>query len=160
MLTEKDYKFLKRAVELAKLALNKGEEPFGSVLVSESGEILFEGHNETVSIDATRHPEFEIARWAAKNLTPEERKKATVYTSGEHCPMCAAAHGWAGLGRIIYAASSKQLTTWLTEFGVPPARVKPIPIQEVISDVEVIGPVDEFSEILKSYHKQNFENKK
>ena len=63
--------------------------------------------------------------------------------------MCAAAHGWAGLGRIIYAASSKQLTTWLTEFGAPPARVKPIPIQEVISDVEVIGPVDEFSEILK-----------
>ena len=55
--------------------------------------------------------------------------------------MCAAAHGWAGLGRIIYAASS-QLTTWLTEFGAPPAaRVKPIPIQEVISDVEVIGPL-------------------
>jgi len=30
-------------------------------------------------------------------MTPAERLQATVYTSGEHCPMCAAAHGWAGL---------------------------------------------------------------
>src|SRR3712207_6925299 len=55
--------------------------------------------------DATQHPEFAIARWAATHLTPDERAAATVYTSGEHCPMCAAAHAWAGLGRIVYARS-------------------------------------------------------
>ena len=56
-------------------------------------------------------------------MTPGERAEATVYTSGEHCPMCAAAHGWAGLGRIVYATSSEQMTGWLAELGVGPSPV-------------------------------------
>ena len=35
--------------------------------------------------------------------------------------MCAAAHGWVGLGRIVYVASSEQLSAWLAELGVPAA---------------------------------------
>jgi hypothetical protein len=34
-----------------------------------------------------------IALWAAENMILEEREKATVYPSGEHCPMCAAPSG-------------------------------------------------------------------
>lgn len=156
MITEKDLKFLKRSVELAKISLDKGDEPFGSVLVSKEGVILYEGHNEVSSGDHTRHPEFEIARWAANNLSVEERKEATVYTSNEHCPMCAAAHGWVGLGKIVYAASSKQLSEWLEEFCAPKGPVNTIPIQEVINNVEVVGPVKEFSKIIKSYHLENY----
>src|SRR3712207_7802897 len=67
--------------------------------------------------DTTQHPEFAIARWAATHLTPDERAAATVYTSGEHCPMCAAAHAWVGLGRIVYASSSAQLASWAAGLG-------------------------------------------
>src|SRR5699024_3791342 len=88
MIDEQDRRYLNRCVELAKTAVEKGDQPFGSVLVSEEGEILFEDHNHVSGGDHTQHPEFAIARWAANNLTPEERAKATVYTSGEHCPMC------------------------------------------------------------------------
>ena len=91
--------------------------------------------------DRTRHPEFEIARWAAANMTPEARAAASVYTSCEHCPMCAAAHGWVGLGRIVYISSAEQLTTWLTEFGVPAAPVRPLPIREIVPHLLVDGPV-------------------
>lgn len=156
MLNEKDLKFLKRSVELAKISLDKGDEPFGSLLVSKEGKVLYEGHNEVSSGDQTRHPEFAIARWAANNLTKEQRKEATVYTSNEHCPMCAAAHGWVGLGKIVYAASSKQLKEWLKEFGASPSRVNPLPIEDVIKDTLVIGPVEEFSKTIKSYHKENY----
>src|SRR5260370_14048282 len=52
-------------------------------------------------------------------MPPPERAAATVFTSGEHCPMCAAAHGWVGLGRIVYVSSSEQLAAWLVELGVP-----------------------------------------
>ncbi|NLN50223.1 MAG: nucleoside deaminase [Acholeplasmataceae bacterium] len=156
MLSKQDLIFARRSVELAKISLDQGDEPFGSLLVSASGEILYEGHNEVSSGDQTRHPEFEIARWAAKNLTEKERKEAIVYTSNEHCPMCAAAHGWVGLGKIVYVASASQLMKWLKEVGAPVPRVKPLPIQEVIRDVEVVGPILEFSEILKSYHQQNY----
>ena len=120
MITETDMKHLRRCVELARIALEKGDEPFGSVLVSAEGEVLFEDHNHVAGGDYTQHPEFAIARWAAQHMTPEARARATVYTSGEHCPMCAAAHGWVGLGRIVYASSSRQLAEWLEELGVPP----------------------------------------
>ncbi|MEJ8778635.1 nucleoside deaminase [Pseudogracilibacillus sp. ICA-222130] len=154
MITETDLTFLERSVQLAKLALEKGDEPFGSLLVSKDGDVLFEDHNHVASGDHTQHPEFAIARWAANNMTEEERKSATVYTSGEHCPMCAAAHGWVGLGKIVYASSSEQLAAWLTEFGVAPSPVKNLPIQAVIRDAEVAGPVESLSNIVKELHRQ------
>jgi len=104
MISAKDYQYLVKAVDLAELAVEKGDQAFGSILVSEAGVILFEGYNEVSSGDHTRHPEFAIARWAANHLSENDRLKATVYTSGEHCPMCAAAHGWVGLGRIVFAS--------------------------------------------------------
>jgi tRNA(Arg) A34 adenosine deaminase TadA len=117
--TAAELRHLRRCVELATEALEAGDEPFGSVLVAADGAVLAEDHNRVASGDRTRHPEFELARWAAANMTPEERAAATVFTSGEHCPMCAAAHGWVGLGRIVYVSSSEQLATWLAELGVP-----------------------------------------
>ena len=111
-LSHVDVRHLRRAVELARLALERGDEPFGSLLVGAGGDVLFEDHNHVVALEETQHPEFAIARWAGANLSREERAAATVYTSGEHCPMCSAAHGWVGLGRIVYAASSSQLARW------------------------------------------------
>lgn len=154
MITDTDLKHLNRCVELARTALEKGDEPFGSVLVSADGEVLFEDHNHVSGGDHTQHPEFAIARWTANHMAPEERSKATVYTSGEHCPMCAAAHGWAGLGRIVYASSSEQLAQWLEEFGVAPSRVRNLSIQEVIRDTSVDGPVPELAEQMRELHRQ------
>jgi tRNA(Arg) A34 adenosine deaminase TadA len=99
--------------------------------------------------DPTRHPELELARWAAANLTPGERAAATVYTSGEHCPMCAAAHGWVGLGRIVYAASSRQLTAWVAALGAPPSPVRTLAITEIVPGLTVQGPVPDLAEAVQ-----------
>lgn len=152
MITENDKKYLARCVELAREALKKGDEPFGSVLVSAEGHILHEDHNHVASGDGTRHPEFEIARWAAAHMSPQARAAATVYTSGEHCPMCAAAHGWVGLGRIVYASSSKQLSRWLEELGVAPPPVRTLPIQEIVPGAHVDGPDEELAEQVHQLH--------
>lgn len=154
MISNEDYKHLERCVELAKIALDKGDEPFGSILVSEKGDVLKEDHNRVAGGDHTQHPEFALARWAATNMTPEERQKAIVYTSGEHCSMCAAAHGWVGLGRIVYASSTKQLVEWMNEMEVPPTRVRNLPIEEVIKDTVVDGPVPELAEQIRELHQQ------
>lgn len=137
---------LRRCVELATEALEAGDEPFGSVLVAADGTVLAEDRNRVSSGDHTRHPEFELARWAAANMTPEERRAATVYTSGEHCPMCSAAHGWVGLGRIVFASSSKQLAAWLAELGVHSSPVRSLSIREVVPELPVEGPVPDFAE--------------
>jgi len=91
-LDDEDIRRLGRCVELARTALDAGDEPFGSILVDADGTVLIEDHNHVAGGDATAHPELAIAQWSSANLSPGQRARATVYTSGEHCPMCAAAH--------------------------------------------------------------------
>jgi tRNA(Arg) A34 adenosine deaminase TadA len=153
--TDADLPHLRRCVELAAEAVAAGDFPFGSVLVAADGTVLAEERNREITDgDPTSHPEFALARWAGQRLTPRERAEATVYTSGEHCPMCAAAHGWAGLGRIVYATSSEQMTGWLGELGVGPALVRPLAITEVAPDVTVAGPAQELAAQVRELHRR------
>jgi tRNA(Arg) A34 adenosine deaminase TadA len=149
-----DRQHLRRCVELATAGLEAGDEPFGSVLVGADGAVLYEDHNHVAGGDETRHPEFEIAKWAANHLTPEQRAAATVYTSGEHCPMCAAAHGWVGLGRIVYASSSDQLSAWRAELGVAPGPVRPLAIRDVVPGAVVDGPAPELADQIRELHRR------
>lgn len=151
-LSETDLQHLRRCVDLAREALDDGDEPFGSVLVSGSGEVLYADRNRVKGGDQTRHPEFDIARWAGENLPQEERAACTVYTSGEHCAMCSAAHAWVGLGRIVYAASTAQLVGWLTEWGVAPGPVRPLAVQDVAPGVPVDGPAPELEPEVRALH--------
>ncbi|MFF8908355.1 nucleoside deaminase [Streptomyces olivaceoviridis] len=152
MVRDSELRYLRRCVELATEALDAGDEPFGSVLVAGDGTVLAEDRNRVADGDRTRHPEFELARWSAAHLTPEERAAATVYTSGEHCPMCAAAHAWVGLGRIVYIVSSVQLSALLAELGVPAPPVRTLPVRDIAPDVAVEGPVPELVDEVRQLH--------
>ncbi|MFD5392910.1 nucleoside deaminase [Streptomyces sp. NPDC127097] len=154
VVNETELRHLRRCVELATEALEAGDEPFGSVLVGGDGSVLAEDRNRVGSGDQTRHPEIELARWASAHLSPEERAAATVYTSGEHCPMCAAAHGWAGLGRIVYVSSSEQLTAWRGELGIPGPPVRALPIRDVVPGLVVEGPVPGLAEQVRALHRR------
>jgi tRNA(Arg) A34 adenosine deaminase TadA len=160
MVTDDELRHLTRCVELATEALEAGHEPFGSVLVAADGTVLAEDHNRVGTGDRTRHPEFDLARWASVNMTPRERAAATVFTSGEHCPMCAAAHGWVGLGRIVYVSSSEQLTAWLAEFGVPASPVLPLPIQQIVPKLVVEGPVPGLAERVHELHRRFYHSRR
>src|SRR5699024_5371150 len=98
------------------------------------------------------HPEFAIARWAAANLTLEERADATVYTSGEHRPMCAAAHAWVALGRIVYASSSAQLSAWLRDRAIHARPVDPLPVPRPAPSVPVAGPEPQLRAQVRQLH--------
>jgi tRNA(Arg) A34 adenosine deaminase TadA len=153
-LTDSDLIHLRRCVELAREALDDGDEPFGSVLVDPDGVVLHEDRNRTAAGDQTRHPELELARWAAAHVDPDVRPGCTVYTSGEHCPMCSAGHAWVGLGRIVYAGSTAQLTAWRREWGLPAGPVAPLPINAVAPDLPVAGPAPELADELYELHRR------
>lgn len=155
MVNEDELQHLRRCLELAAQAIEAGDEPFGSVLVGGDGTVLAEDRNrETSEADQTNHPEIALARWAARHLDATQRAAATVFTSGEHCPMCSAAHAWVGLGRIVYASSSAQTSAWLADLGAAPSPVRAIPIQDVAPGLVVEGPVPGLDEEVHELHRR------
>ena len=160
MINDNDMMYLRRCVELATEALEAGDEPFGSVLVDSDGHVLHEDRNRANSVDATYHPEIAVAKWAAANMTAEARVNAVVYTSGEHCAMCSAAHAWAGLGRIVYVSSSKQLGEWMEEMGVESSSpINTLSIQEVAPNVPVQGPIAGLDAEVKALQQRAFQRR-
>ena len=152
--TTADLAHLRRCVVLAREALAAGDEPFGSILVGPNGEVLLEERNHVGAGDHTRHPELAIARWVGEHLPLAERGACTVYTSGEHCPMCAAAHAWNRLGRIVYATSSEQLSGWLAEWGLADGPVRTLPIGAIAPGIQVDGPAPELTAEVRALHAQ------
>lgn len=154
MLNERDKVHLQYCLKLARASLNAGDKPFGSILVNKNNEVIAEARNRVNEKTVLAHPEYELAAWAAENLTPEERTSTTMYTTGEHCPMCAAAHGWVGLGPIVYLSSSKQLGEWLQEMKVSNNLINFYPVQDLIPNIEVRGPgTGEMLEEIKNLHR-------
>lgn len=139
-----DLDHLRRCVALAGEAADRGDEPFGSVLVAGDGRVLAERSNRVnTDGDITAHPELWLAQWAAQNLSADESAAATMYTSGEHCPMCAAAHFWAGIGRLVFVMSGEQLAA---RCG-PDRPTLALSTRELFDrgnrEIAVEGPVDE-----------------
>lgn len=63
--------------------------------------------------------------------------------------------GW--FSKIVYASSSEQLVQWLSEMGAPSSRVRNLPIQDVIRDTTVDGPVPELAEQVRQLHQQLYD---
>lgn len=100
-----DEKYMRLAIAEA----SKGDFPFGAVIVRD-GKIVSTGRNMGVTNnDPTAHGEMvAIRRFVAENPA-KALKGATLYTSGEPCPMCMGAIIWCGIGRVVYGASIEQL---------------------------------------------------
>lgn len=98
-----DEKFMKRAIELSQLNMEKGNGgPFGAVIVYD-GKIVGEGWNKVTSAnDPTAHAEVEAIRAASKNLGNFDLSKCEIYTSCEPCPMCLSAIYWARLKKVYF----------------------------------------------------------
>ncbi|HEX7382255.1 MAG TPA: nucleoside deaminase [Nevskiaceae bacterium] len=156
MVTREDIIRLRRCIELAEEALAAGNPPFGALLADADGKVLHEERNQITSGDLTLHPELALARWASMHLDATRRAAATVYTSDEHCPMCAGAHGWAGLGRIVYAVSAAELTRWYVEWGIHRSNVRTVPIHNILEGTTVDGPVPELADAVRELQRRFF----
>ena len=104
-----DEKFMRRAIELSALALDKpGARPYGAVVVKD-GKIVGEGLSQSgKNFDPTSHGEVEAVRDACRNLKTLELTGCDLYTSAEPCSMCVATILVAGIARIYYGASIAQ----------------------------------------------------
>lgn len=109
--------FMKRAIELSRLAVEHGNEPFGAVLVKD-GEIVFEGENQIYTAhDPTFHGEAGLIREFCAKTGVTDLHEYTLYSSCEPCFMCSGAMVWVKLGRLVYAASNNDLEQILGNDG-------------------------------------------
>ena len=136
-----DLLHLRAAIDLARRARERGNRPFGAVLVSAEGRVLGEGENTASSTgDPTGHAELNLIREVGPRLTAEERAGSTMYASGEPCPMCAAAIFWSGIGRVVFGLGSREIYEMA---GDPPDQLR-LSIHEVLASggrpVVVEGP--------------------
>ena len=140
--SERDRELLRRAIDLAGEAGEAGNRPFGSVIAVD-GIAVAEGRNQVgASGDITAHAELVALRRAIDDGYAERLAGATVYASGEPCPMCAAACVWAGVGRIVFAASTAALIDRRLVWNAKPSitRVNS-PMRLVCSSIRSIAAI-------------------
>lgn len=139
-----DEEFLRRAFDMAELAYENGNHPFGAILVGPDGEVLLEAENGYLPDgDMTAHAERLVATAASKAFEPEELAECTLYSSAEPCAMCAGAIYWAGIGRVVYGLSEERLKTITGNHPENPTLS--MPCRTVFASgqrkVEVVGPL-------------------
>lgn len=119
-LTAADHEPMRRAIEASRQALAAGNMPFGATLVSPEGTLRWTAQNNQVtSGDCTGHAELVLVRAARAALGADALRGATVYASGEPCAMCSGAMFWAGIRRVVYAASQDDIGAALGGDSLP-----------------------------------------
>lgn len=102
-----DEYFMKKALQEAEMAFDKGEIPVGAVVVIDN-KVIARSHNLTELLnDVTAHAEMQAITSAANYLGGKYLKDCTLYVTLEPCQMCAGALYWSQITKIVYGASDE-----------------------------------------------------
>lgn len=158
---EIDKKNLKRCAEISRQSREAGNTPFGALLAGKDGSILLEQPNiEITKGKCTGHAETQVAERASQLYSKDFLAECTLYTTAEPCAMCAGAIYWAGIGRVVYGMSEKDLLAHTG--GDPQNPTFDLPCREVFArgqkKIEVVGPFPELVEEIAEVHKGYWNN--
>lgn len=101
--------FMRLAIDLAREARERGDGPFGAVLVHRGEVVLTEGNRVRTCSDPTWHAELALVRAFCSQHGVTDLCEYTLYSSCEPCCMCAGSLVWARLGTLVYSVSGEQL---------------------------------------------------
>ncbi|WP_026977124.1 nucleoside deaminase [Flavobacterium tegetincola] len=103
-----DAYFMKRALQEAEMAFERGEIPVGALIVI-NDTIIARTHNLTELLnDVTAHAEMQAITSAANALGGKYLKNCTLYVTLEPCQMCAGALYWSQITKIVFGASDEK----------------------------------------------------
>lgn len=149
-----DETFMRRALELADVAMVSGEVPVGAVIVHE-GFVIAMGYNQPIgSHDPTAHAEIVAMREAGKLLDNYRLEDTTLYVTLEPCPMCASAIVHARVRRVVFGA-------WDPKAGGAGSIVNIFTLPELNHRVDVFGGVlmEECAEKLSKFFRARREER-
>jgi tRNA(adenine34) deaminase len=102
-----DEYFMKKALQEAEVAFEKGEIPVGAIIVVDN-KVIARTHNLTELLnDVTAHAEMQAITSAANFIGGKYLKDCTLYVTLEPCQMCAGALYWSQISKIVYGASDE-----------------------------------------------------
>jgi tRNA(adenine34) deaminase len=108
--------YLRQAIALSRTARERGNRPFGALIVGADGAVLGQGWNSNGETgDCTAHAEVQAIRDACQRHGRDAMEAATMYASGEPCVMCAGAIFWANLRRVVYGIDDQRLRVFRGE---------------------------------------------
>jgi tRNA(Arg) A34 adenosine deaminase TadA len=93
--------FMRRAFELRRLAVERGDQPYGGVVVKDGRIVGEAGSAVVIRRDPTAHADIEAVRDAARRLGTADLTGCEIYLTSRPCPMCETACYWARIGRIF-----------------------------------------------------------
>lgn len=146
------FKEMQTALEMAKIAQNKGEVPIGAVITDKSGNVIAKAHNLVEeNKDGTSHAEMLAIAQASKyfkdnNIENNRLTGCTLFVTLEPCAMCAMAISHARISKLVYAASDEKggaIENGAKIFSLKNTHHKP----EIISGIMV----DESKKMLKDF---------
>jgi tRNA(Arg) A34 adenosine deaminase TadA len=107
--------FMERAFEMRRLAVERGDQPYGAVVVLD-GRVVGEGVSAVVTAnDPTAHAEMQAIRDAARRLGMRDLSRCEMYGTSRACTMCEAGAYWAGIARMYHGEA-------VTDAGAPRLR--------------------------------------
>ena len=138
-----DLEFMRAAIDVARDAREKGNHPFGALLVDEHKNVILCAENTVISErDCTGHAETNLVRRASKKYTRDFLANCSLYASTEPCPMCAGAIFWANIRRIVFGLSQKSLYEIVDNNN---AEILNVSCRDILlhgnKSIEVIGPM-------------------
>ena len=103
-----DEYFMKKALQEAEIAFEKGEIPVGAIIVIDN-KVIARSHNLTEMLnDVTAHAEMQSITAAANFIGGKYLKNCTLYVTLEPCQMCAGALYWSQISKIVFGATDDQ----------------------------------------------------
>jgi len=115
-LAEPDGRYLRQAIAWSRTARERGNRPFGAVVVAEDGRLLAEAYcNTSETGDCTGHAETNAVRQLGPRVDRAVLAQATLYSSAEPCVMCAGAIFWSGIGRLVFGIDAVRLRVFRGE---------------------------------------------
>lgn len=123
-----DADYMNMAIGVAKIGVQRGNSPFGAILVSPEG-LMFSGYNKVLETgDPTAHAEIMAIREAANFFTNKDKpffEDFTIYTTALPCPMCFGAIHWSRIKRIVYGLDIKEVKKYgFNELDIDYSKLK------------------------------------
>ncbi len=130
--------FMQAAIDEAKMGLEEGGIPIGSVLVHE-GKIIGRGHNRRVQKGSVvLHAEMDALENAGR-LPASVYRESTLYTTLSPCPMCSGAVMLYGIKKVVIGENE----TFMGDEELLKSRGINV---DVVNNAECIGLMKNFIE--------------